>query len=262
MRVPRAFVVLSIFALSLVASAAQQTPSTSSPQAIQLLQRALLALSSGTLPADITLTGTVRRIAGSDDETGSATLKALVGIGSRIDFSLPSGTWTEVRNNSTNGPAGSWSGPGRVAHRISHHNLLTDTGLFPVLTLSSFTSSSAVVTYIGSDVRNGVSVTHISAYQLIPALKGDPLFQHLSQVDIFLDASTLLPASIAFSLHPDDNALLDIPLEIRFSDYRPVGGAQVPFRIQKYLNNSLILDLQLQSTAFNTGLTAADFSVQ
>jgi hypothetical protein len=84
----------------------------------------------------------------------------------------------------------------------------------------------------------------------------------MSQVDIFLDASTLLPAAIAFSLHPDDNALLDIPLEIRFSDYRPVSGAQVPFRIQKYLNNSLILDLQLQSTAFNTGLTAADFSVQ
>jgi hypothetical protein len=52
MRVPRALIFLSIFALSLLASAAQQTPSTSSPQAIQLLQRALLALSSGTLPAD------------------------------------------------------------------------------------------------------------------------------------------------------------------------------------------------------------------
>jgi len=68
MRVPRALIFLSIFALSLLASAAQQTPSTSSPQAIQLLQRALLALSRYA-PCGQTLTGTVRRIAGSDDET-------------------------------------------------------------------------------------------------------------------------------------------------------------------------------------------------
>ena len=76
-------------------------------------------------------------------------------------------------------------------------------------------------------------------------------------MEIFLDATTLLPAAIAYNIHPDNNALLDIPVELRFSDFRSTNGTQIPFHIQKFINNSLALDLQFQSVALNTGLSAA-----
>ena len=77
-----------------------------------------------------------------------------------------------------------------------------------------------------------------------------------------LDSTTFLPDAITFNIHPDNNALLDIPVEIDFSDYRPVSGTQVPFRIQKFLNNSLFLDFQVQNAAINSGLSASAFAIQ
>jgi len=88
------------------------------------------------------------------------------------------------------------------------------------------------------------------------------LLQHLSQVDVFLDSPTQLPVALAFNQHPDNDAGLDIPAEVRFSDYRAVNGVQVPFRIQKYLNNSLILDIQIQTATLSSSLTASAFAIQ
>jgi hypothetical protein len=67
---------------------------------------------------------------------------------------------------------------------------------------------------------------------------------------------------MSFNIHPDNNLLIDIPIEVRFSEYRLVSGAQVPFHVQKLLNNGLILDLRFQTATLNTGLSAADFQVR
>ena len=266
MRFSRGFVFLSIFAFSLLASAAQQPPSTSSttssPQAIQLLQRATLALGSATPPSDVTLTGTVRSIAGSDDETGTATLKAIAGA-SRIDLNLSSGPRSEIYNSSGASPVGSWSGTDGVSHAIALHNLFTDAAwFFPAFSITHGLSSGYVATYVGHETRDGQAVEHLTISQS-PAVQtpsGAPTLAHLSQMDFFLDSTTLLPDAVTFNIHPDDNALLDIPIEVRFSDYRSVNGVQVPFHVEKYLNNGLILDLQFQTVAVNTGLTATSFS--
>ncbi len=247
-----------------MALAAQQT-TTSSPQALLLLQQSLAALQGNTAISDVTLSGSARRIAGPDDETGTGTVKALSGTGTRIDLSLPSGTRSELRNTSGAPPVGSWSGPDAVWHPISNHNLFTDPGWFPAFTLSSLLSApNVVITYVGPETHNGQSVIHVIASQQFPALSSDPasLMQHLTQTDIFLDPNTNLPVALAFNTHPDNNALLDLPVEIRFSDYRLVNGAQISYHVQKYLNNSLLVDFQAQSVILNSGLTAATFQVQ
>ena len=129
MRLPR-FASLVVFALFAPFASAQQT-ATSSTQALTLLQSSLGALTSGRSITDITLSGSARRIAGSDDETGTGTVKALAGTGTRIDLILPSGIRSELRNTSSASPVGSWSGPDTVWHPISNHNLLNDPGWFP-----------------------------------------------------------------------------------------------------------------------------------
>jgi hypothetical protein len=265
MRLVRLLLSFALSALFLIPSVAQQ-PSATDPQAVALLQRAFSALGGGQALKDVTLSGTARRIAGSDDDSGTVILKALASGAGRMDLSLSSGQLTEIQNSSGGIPIGAWSGPDRVSHSASEHNLKTDSAwFFPPLTLARFSNPQiCTASYIGQETRNGQSVLHITAWQQFSNLdpQGAAFSQRLSQTELFLDPSTLLPVATTFNIHSDKNALLDIPVEIRFSDYRSVSGVQVPFHVQKYINESLTLDLQLQKVVFNTGLLATDFAIQ
>src|ERR1700730_8492354 len=171
-------------------ASAQQTATTST-QGVVLLQQSLGVLAGATSIADVTLTGTARRSAGSDDETGTAVLKALATGEARMDFSFPSGQRGEVRTNLNNVPAGTWTGPDGKAHPQSQHNLMTDSSwFFPGLTLTKLVASqAAVVTSVGQDFKDGISVSHLTATQHFPDVPADmaPLMQHVSQMGLFLD---------------------------------------------------------------------------
>jgi len=241
---------------------ASTAPAASDAQAVALVQRALAAVVGSGAVSDVTLTGTVQTIAGSDNETGTATATAMAAGNSKLSLSLQAGPNGEVRTASGGVTAGVWSGTDGVSHAMVEHNLMTDpTWFFPAFTLGNVASSQAfVLSYIGPETHDGLSVVHVSAAQTFPT--ASPLLQHLSQMDLYLDPGTLLPVVLAFNSHPDSNALLDIPTEIRFSSYQAVNGIQVPFHVQKYLNGGLILDLQFSNATLNAGLTAASFQLQ
>jgi hypothetical protein len=237
---------------------------TSATQGATLLSQSYKKLLGSVALTDATLTGSAEWIVGSDNETGSAVFKTTGGA-HRLDLVFRNGTRSEFVSSSGGVLAGNWVGIDGSSHPIANHNLMVDTGWFPATNLGNLISSStAVLTYIGEEERNGASVVHISVSSQFPALSGDSaeLMEHLSQAEIFIDPSTQLPASYLYSAHPDDNALLDIPIEIRYSDYRNVSGALIPFHVQKYMNNTLILDLQFQSVSLNTGITATQLGNQ
>ena len=263
MRVAR-FVFPVVSALFLCFSLSAQQTAQTSPQALALLQSSLTALTNGQALSDVTLSGTARRIAGSDDESGTATLKALSSGPARLDLSFSSGPRAELFNPSATPPAGSWSGPDGISHAMPFHNLLTEPAwFFPAFAISRRLSSPGFVAkYVGLESLDGRSVHHISISQTSsPILAStDPLFPHLTQVDFFLDSSTLLPAAISFNVHPDNNELFDLPVLITFSNYQTVGSCQIPFHIQKFLNNSLLLDFQAQSATPNSGLSGSIFN--
>ena len=245
----------------LLATTGQVSPSSSQPG--QLLQRALAALSGNQSLTDVTFTGTAHRIAGSEDETGHAVLKALPSGASRMEFDFPSGTQREVQNNSSGSPAGVWSGADAVSHKISYHNLLVDpVWFFPTFPIMRRVTAAFAVADLGLESYNGQSAEHLVTYQLstLKLAPGAPTIEHLSQLDFFVDPATFLPAAITFNIHPDDNAGLDLPVEVRFSDYRQVNGAQVPFHIERFLNNSLTFELQLNAATLNSGLDNSSFS--
>jgi len=255
-----------LFCASQSSSQTASSPPTnsSSPQAITALQSAYSALARNGAVTDITLTGTAEWIAGTDDETGPVTYRALISA-NRLDLNLSSGPRTEIRLIGVGGPVGTWSGPDAVSHSIPYHNLLTDPGLFPLFAIANLNSTGGtILNYIGPETHNGANVIHISASQQ-PASStaaDNALLPHLTQVDIYLDPSTLLPVSYVFNVHPDDNELLDIPTEIRYSKYQSINGLQVPLRVQRYINNTLALDLQFQSISVNTNISVAQLTAQ
>src|SRR5579863_5197781 len=101
MRTSRPALLLLLCWLTPASLSAQQPPSTSvatptsDPQAVAAVQGALKALTGGTSVADVTLTGTAKRIAGSDNESGTAKLQAMTGGYSQMSLTLPSGPRSE-----------------------------------------------------------------------------------------------------------------------------------------------------------------------
>jgi hypothetical protein len=300
MRMLRLISFASIFCLVSISASGQQTTSSatpltaSDPRAVALVQRSLGALIGSASVNDVTLTGTVQRVAGSDDDTGTATLTATVGGDSKISLNLPSGLRSEIRNSAGTPlpgalppgvPAsaaqalqsvGAWSGPDGALHPIVSHNLMNDAAwFFPALTLANLASQNYVVSYIGQETINGQSVVHLSSSRQIVVSSGSSInppgppgmsltsfMQQLSQMEIYLDPTTSLPVALAFNAHPDGNALVDIPTQVEFSNYQKTAGVQVPLHVQKYLNNNLVLDLQFTNATLNSGLSASAFQLQ
>ena len=97
---------------------AQSTVSVSDPTAVALASRALQSLAGGTALNDITLQGSATYVAGSDEETGTATLVARGNAQSLVTLNLTGGQRQEVRN----GPAGYWSGPDGTQYAMAPHN--------------------------------------------------------------------------------------------------------------------------------------------
>lgn len=235
-----------------------------------VLQRSFTAANGGTRIDDIALSGTARRIAGSTDETGRVELKALAGGEARLDLSFPSGTTREVFALSANGPVGEWIGEDGTAHPIAYHNLLTDAAWFcPALMLGKIgrPASERVVTASAATNSGGQGRDRLHVERKagavparIPKEAADGL-QRASQFDIDLDPATSLPVEMTFVTHPDNNLRQEIPVRIVYSDYRSVNGTQVPFHIEKFLNNSLVLDIQLETAGVNGGVAASTFAV-
>ncbi|HWY53003.1 MAG TPA: hypothetical protein VNZ03_00965 [Terriglobales bacterium] len=243
-----------------------QSPTTtaSSPQAATLLAQSANALAGSIAVNDVTLTGTAEWIAGSDDETGTAIFKGIHGS-HRLDLTFRNGTRSEIVSNVNGDRSGAWSGPDGKINPIANHNLVSEAGIFPAFTLHELISlPNALLTYVGQETRDHATVIHLSASQQFPKLNGDPatLMQHLAQVEIFLDPTTFLPVSYLYNSHPDNDARLDIPTEIRYSNYQNITGVQIPLHIQKFMNGSLVLDLQFQNTSLNSGVSIPQIIAQ
>lgn len=292
MSLSRATFLLSCYMLFSITLQAQQSPPTSivptsDPQAVAVVQRAVAALTRGATVSDVTLTGSAHRTAGSDDEMGTTTVTGTALGDSKVSLNFPSGPRTEIRNHSATPlpvslPAGVtlaaaatqpqpvdvWSGADGVVYSMAQNVMTDPTWFFPAITLGKIAASPTwVLSYVGPETHDGISVVHVQAAQLIPAVANAPqqlvdTVRRLTRTDLYLDSSTLFPVALAFNTHPQENALIDIPTEIRFSNYQSIAGVAVPMQVQKYLNNGIVLDFQFTSAALNSGLSASAFAIQ
>jgi hypothetical protein len=251
----------SVQAPAQAAASPQPTATVSDPAAIALASRALQAIAGGTALSDITLQASVIYIAGSDEETGTATLMARGNAQSLVTLNLTGGQRQEIRN----GVAGVWSGPDGTPHAMAAHNCWTDASwFFPALALQALSvDPTLVVSYLGLGEWNGAAAIHLQLSRLVPGQTAEMTaeIQQLSLVELYLDPASYLPLAVAFKTHPDDDLNVDLPVEIRFGGYRNASGILLPFRIQKYLQGTLTLDLTITNVAVNSGVSASVFTL-
>ena len=258
-----AFLVLVLVAIPGLVLA--QSQPTSDPTALAFASQSIMAMTGGNPVSDVTLTGNSTWIAGSDNETGAATLYAK-GTESRIDLNLTGGTRTDIRNDFGTYPQGtSVVGSGTQQTWALHNCWINASWFFPALSVLAATSDPTVILkYVGQETRNGTLVQHIQSFRYISATRPiiTTVTQSVSTMDIYLDAGSLLPIAFVFNVHADDDAATNIGVEIDFSNYQAVNGIQVPFHVQKLISNGLALDLVVSSAVFNSGLSDSLFAVQ
>jgi hypothetical protein len=224
----------------------------SDPQAVALATKTMAALTNGLAVTDVTLSANVTWIAGSDNETGTATLQAKGTAESRVDLALSAGNKSEVRNASAAPlPAGGWTGTDGASHTAAMHNCWTDASwFFPALSSLSVSDPSVVLTYLGAETRAGISVQQLQSYRYLTNVDTATAarFQTLSTMDFYLDANSLLPLSTTFNAHPDADAGANILIEIDFSNYQAINGVQIPLHVQKYLQGGRSMKVSLGLT--------------
>jgi hypothetical protein len=255
------FVVVCLFlSLALTCFASNNTQVVvSSSQAAAYAAQSIVAMTAGASITDATLTGTVTWTAGSETETGTATFLASGTGESRMDLALSSGTRTEIRDASTGTPLGQWIAQDSTSGKFTLHNCQTDAvWFFPVLG-SLAGGPNVAFSYIGQETRNGETVQHIQSSPSNQSAGSTQ--QQLSMMDFYLDATTLLPSAITFNAHADNNLLNNIFVEIDFSDYQVISGVRVPMHIQKSLQGSFLIDLQVSGAVFNSGIAPSNFSI-
>ena len=87
------------------------------------------------------------------------------------------------------------------------------------------------------------------------------LILRLSTMDIYFDPQSFLPLVLDFNTHPDIDANTNLPVEIQFGNFQNISGGLVPFRIQKYLQGSLLLDLVITNVSINSGVPSTVFTL-
>jgi len=242
-----------------------QTQPQSDPQALSLATQSMATLTGGTSITDATLNGNVSWIAGSDTQTGTGTFLAKGVSESRYDLILNGGNQSDIRNASNGSPAGAWVGSDGVSHSYASQNCWTDSAwFFPALSALSNADLSVVLTYVGPETRLGVSVQHLQAYRFVPAKSSatTALLQQESTTDFYLNAVSLLPVATTFKVHPDDDSSVNLAVEVDYSSYQASNGAQLPMRVQRYLQGELILDLSVTAVSLNSGIPDSDFTIQ
>jgi len=236
-------------------------------QSAAVLAGATLALGPGQPVNDIVLTGTVSHFDGVTKDSGSATLKVKGADESRIDLAL-STPRSDVRTIQGAIPRGSWSKANQAAQRHSLNNLFTPAcWASPVNLIASLNRSGSTVSYVGQEQRFGVTVDHLRSTYVSPTMKTRDAsalaaVQRLGTFDIYLDSLTHLPLSLMYNTHADDDANIDIPVEVRFANYTNVNGVLVPFHIQRLFRNQTNIDFTVTAAAINSGLLDSDFNVQ
>jgi hypothetical protein len=239
---------------------AQNGSTTSDPTALALAAKSIAALTGGIPISDVRLTTNVTWNGGPQSETGSAVFLAKGTTESRVDLTLSGGTRTDIRNGSSGFPLGEWINNGASPTRYSSFNCWSDPSwFFPVLSSLSISDSSIVFSYVGLENQAGTSVQHLRSYRAVSAIA---VAQQLSVMDFYLDATTFLPASLAFNAHPDNNSNVNVPVVVQFSNYQPTSGLQLPLHVQQYLQGALLLDSVVTGVTVNSGLSDSDFTIQ
>lgn len=199
--------------------------------------------------ASVQMSGSATGTYGSEQQTGAATLQASANGLSSVKLQFTGGSRLETQNafNETQRQC-TWTSLDGTVHKSSSHQSWVDAIWFlPQITMQAGAGAPDDSVSVTTSVDGKIRFHHERHPANVADQQTAYLLAHLSAVDLFVDSVTGLPASMTFAAHPDDDAGIDLRVEIDYSGYNSFNGVTVPTHIQKFINNSLVLDIQISA---------------
>lgn len=216
--------------------------------------------------------------AGAGTDSGTVRLEAAGAGFSRVDLELGGGSRITIRDRKSGRsgwiPRGSTQasgalasaaapgGTGEAAHALPAGDAFWPAvWFFPALALSESGTPRATVAG-GSTTFNGTGAERLSLALKLPqrSAKMTAEIARLSEADFVLDAKTHLPLALDFLRYPGGlTNRAGVRVEIRYGDWRPVSGVEVPYRIERWINGTRQLLITINSAQINPPLDAGDF---
>lgn len=254
---PFLFFGVALVTSSAVVASAQKVSGRAS-NASGLLSQLSAAFSGGKAVQRVQMSGSATWQTGSLEDFGAVSLTASADGSSEMQLSLASrGQRTETQTAGGPDATCQWAGTDGVSHEIRSGSCWRSALWFlPALSLqTSLLPGNLAVSDLGAGAVGSENTAYrhlrsLYAVSGLPSARTTDIAQQ-STADLGLDPGSLLPAVFAYSVHPDNGAQVAIAIEVRYSDYRIVDGAQIPFHIQRYVNGSLQLDILLTSAQIN-----------
>jgi len=257
MRFSRPALLLLLAVLSCSSAFSQQLP-TRDPQGVIVLQHAFAAMGA-TVPSDSVATGNIPLVAGSKTESGSIRI-------------LTRGTGQSAEQIQTSGGTRSVVYSQGLANRVDNSGTTpftlelaasSQTPCLPlVLIAGPLNNPDYAFQYLGLEALGSAQTHHLRAWN---TFSSTPKLRHIAEFtarDFWIDASSGLVLKLAFVQRAGGGAEPRIPMEVRYSDYRSVGGVLYPFLIETRYNGTPWATTTISSVNLNTGLSEAAFSVQ
>ena len=215
------------------------------------------AFSSGQPINSVQLSGKVQRAAGSTSDSGPITLTANADGSAQLRFDFSGGSLSETQTATGGARDCQWTGPDSVTHDSSGSNCWPSlTWFLPQVMLQPGTVSSHLsTTYLGVQPTAAGSLHALESQMVVASATQDAKvaaqIQGQSMAILYVDPATLLPSILDYSVLTDSGSAM-IAVEVRFSNYQKLAGLTVPGHIERYLNGSLDLSIDVtQASVLN-----------
>ena len=200
------------------------------------------------------LDATAEWTAGSLHTSGAADLQANTDGSSRVQLSLGQSSRTETQTKADASRTCQWIDASGTSHNIVGPNCFVS---IPWFAPGLFTQPASLLpALIGTTDDGEVSKTGSDFHQISYLLNLDGIdsastttLVDQSRVKVLYDPQTFLPSSLEYAIHPDDNDLQSLEVKVVFSDYRSVSGVMLPFHIEKFINRSLQIKLDINNAS-------------
>jgi len=223
---------------------------TTSPNIIEQISA---KFSGGQPVQQVEISGNASWHVGNLEDTGTVNMAASANGSSQMQLLLSSsGAKTESQTGTGSNTECSWAGTDGTFHATSADSCLKPLLWFlPAFSLqSSFMPNSLRVSDLGFDNPDGTgSYRHLQSNLSLSGLPKSlgTKIRSDSNTDLWLDPSSFLPVGLSYSVHPDNGSATQVAIDIRYSNYREVSGVKIPFRIQRYVNGTLQLDIEVNA---------------
>ncbi len=190
---------------------------------------------------------------GSQKETGTATAQASSDGSTSFQLNLDGASRAETRSALGDSRSCQWADT-KSAHTLQTVDCSTPVPWFAPL--FAFQPSAVVLQLLnisddGAVTRSSETYRQIS---YLTAIQGTStattnLLTSGTKVSVLYDPQTLLPTSIEYLQHADNDLNTTIPVRIVYSNYQTVSGTPVPYQIDRYVNGVLQLALSVTSAS-------------